>query len=73
MFCSYFFLDKVSNYVQLLQFKTIYNISTIFKNYDPVYPYCIVQILTTNYLSYLTPLYPPGYLRSVMVKKVGRV
>ena len=29
-------------YQRLAPTKTIYNISTIFQNYDPVYPYCIL-------------------------------
>ena len=31
------------------------------------------QILTMVYIPYPTPLYPPGYLRSVMVEQVGKV
>ena len=42
MFYSYFFFIKFKlctcSYKNL---KTIYNISTIFQNYDPVYPHCI--------------------------------
>ena len=41
MFYSYFFFIKFK-LCTVQQSKTINNISTIFQNYDPVYPHCIL-------------------------------